>query len=86
VNAIVGPLITRGTMAQTLDRSNCEVALAWQADTTIGWPWEATGIEGGVYFGGILGIDRVMWMDVNSRHERVWEPNLPASIYGRPVV
>jgi hypothetical protein len=26
VNTVVGPLITRGTMAKTLDRSNCGIA------------------------------------------------------------
>jgi hypothetical protein len=34
---------------------------------------------------GIWGIDRLMRMDVNSHHERVWAPNLHTSIYGRPV-
>ena len=33
-----------------------------------------------------LGVDHVTQMDVICWHERVWVPNLHASIYGRPVV
>jgi hypothetical protein len=32
------------------------------------------------------GVDRVLPTAVRSWHERVWAPNSPASIYGRPVV
>jgi hypothetical protein len=34
----------------------------------------------------VLGVDGVVTKSVNLDHERVWEPNLDASIYGRLVV